>query len=64
MKSESLLLGMQTLSSPCFVVSRVMVSLLFKKQMLGLPSILSKLPQERLGDVSLPHKRREEDTRD
>lgn len=64
MKSESLLLGMQTLSSPCFVVSRVMVSLLFKKQMLGLPSILSKLPQERLHDVSLPHKRREEDTRD
>lgn len=64
MKSESLLLGMQTLSSPCFVVSRVMVSLLFKKQMLGLPSILSKLPQERLRDVSLPHKRREEDTRD
>lgn len=62
MKNKSLLLGMQTLSSPWFVVSRVMVSLLFKKQMLGLPSILSKLPQERLCDVSPPQEERTQET--
>lgn len=57
MKNERLYLGMQTLLSPCFVVSRVVVSFLVKKTDARLPSILSNLPQERLHDVP-PHKRR------
>lgn len=61
MKDERLYLGVQTLLSPCFAVSRVVVSFLVKKQMPGsqasCPIFLRKASM-------MSHPTRGEDTRD
>lgn len=61
MKNERLYLGMQTLLSPCFVVSRVVVSFLVKKQM---PGSQASCPIFLRKGSMMSHRTRGEDTRD